>query len=591
MKLSKIYANQPDFKAISFHNGLNIIYADVNARVDSATGKEHPHNLGKTSLVELIDFMLLKKVKKGSFFYKHSSVFAAWTFYLEVELNNGKFLTIRRSVGSHPKISFKEHFTKNSNFINESDWDFENLSLNSTKAEESPIRIFEEYLSFDIIPDFGFRKTLGYFLRTQNDYRDVFRLDKFRGSDAHWKPALYALLGFDATSVEQKYKLESEKTDEKNFIAKLQVEDESEEVYKLKAAIDAKEQEKKILTSELQKFDFYKQEQSINYELVNNVETNISDLNKERYRLDYELKQIRKSLDSDRKESVDFSDVEQLFSELQVYFPDSLKKDYEAVSNFSRQISSERQKYLKQEFTSISHRLGKIHDLLVEENRKRSELLSALKERDTFVKYQEYQNDLIKLGGEIATFEAQLKNANLISVHKEALEKTKVSIGQVGTKIKDQIDKDNPDYQGIRHLFQAAFKDIMGYTALLVVQPNKENNVDFETVVLSNSQDITGKGDGFTATKTLCACFALAVLGYYSKNSFYRFAYHDGVLGDAGDNPRLNTLETARKAGSDFKIQYIISAIKNDIPDLSLLKDGEIIRTLSESDTLFGIDF
>ena len=143
----------------------------------------------------------------------------------------------------HPKVSFKEHFTKNSNFVNEIDWDHENLSLNTKKAEDSPIRIFEEYLAFDVVTDFSFRQTLGYFLRNQNDYRDVFRLDKFRGSDSNWKPALYSLLGFDANLVEKKYALETEKSEVNNFITRLQNDSESDEVYKIKAAIDAKQQD------------------------------------------------------------------------------------------------------------------------------------------------------------------------------------------------------------------------------------------------------------------------------------------------------------------------------------------------------------
>ena len=105
MKISKIYSNHPEFKPITFHNGLNIIYGDVSINIDE-NGKEHPHNIGKTSLVELIDFLLLKKVVKGSFFYKHSAIFASWIFYLEIELNNGRYLTVRRGVGSHPKGSF-----------------------------------------------------------------------------------------------------------------------------------------------------------------------------------------------------------------------------------------------------------------------------------------------------------------------------------------------------------------------------------------------------------------------------------------------------------------------------------------------------
>ena len=63
MKLSKIYANNSQFKTIIFNEGFNIVYGDVEDVVDKTTNKVQEHNLGKTSLINLIDFLLLKKPK------------------------------------------------------------------------------------------------------------------------------------------------------------------------------------------------------------------------------------------------------------------------------------------------------------------------------------------------------------------------------------------------------------------------------------------------------------------------------------------------------------------------------------------------
>ena len=70
MKLSRLYSDDPRFKNIIFKDGLNVIYGYVTNR-DS----NDPHNLGKTALVHLIDFMLLKEVKKGNYFYNKRKVF------------------------------------------------------------------------------------------------------------------------------------------------------------------------------------------------------------------------------------------------------------------------------------------------------------------------------------------------------------------------------------------------------------------------------------------------------------------------------------------------------------------------------------
>ena len=97
MKLSKIYSNYTKFKPILFNSGFNIIYGDVEKEKD-INEKTGEHNIGKTSLVHLIDFMLLKGVSKGGFFQKNRESLGDWVFFLEIELNNGKYLTIRRSV-------------------------------------------------------------------------------------------------------------------------------------------------------------------------------------------------------------------------------------------------------------------------------------------------------------------------------------------------------------------------------------------------------------------------------------------------------------------------------------------------------------
>ena len=114
MKLSKIYANNQKFKPIIFNEGFNVIFANIDNEINQDTGKVQEHNLGKTSLVYLIDFLLLKGVDKNNLFGKpkNKENFSDWVFFLEIKLNNGEYLTIRRAVNPSTKTSFKKHFSK-----------------------------------------------------------------------------------------------------------------------------------------------------------------------------------------------------------------------------------------------------------------------------------------------------------------------------------------------------------------------------------------------------------------------------------------------------------------------------------------------
>jgi uncharacterized protein YydD (DUF2326 family) len=592
VKLSKLYANKASFEPIVFNSsGINIVLGDVTDGAFSDAGAaSHEHNLGKTSLVHLIDFMLLKKIDKKHLFGKRKEKFADWTFYLEIELNNKRYLTIQRSVNPNSKISFKEHIERHQTFNAGTSWDFEDLSLHSQK-EDNPLNVLQEYLDFNVADKYGFRSVLPYLLRTQNDYRDVFRLDKFRGADSTWKPPLYEVLGFDSSILETKYEYDSQISDDKKFIKRINSSQESEAVGKIRAAIEAKTRDRQELSAELDQFDFYAKEQGINTDLVKRIEFNIAKLNKEEYRLNYEVQQIRESLAGETAADPNLDDIRTLFNEVGLYFPDKLTKSYEDLVKFKSQLTSERSKYLKDELSELAAELDVVITKLADLNKERSKALMLLKEKDTFIKYKDYQEQLSKLDAEIAFYEAKLENAETVERYEKSLDDTRDKLRQLKNKVKTEISQENPDFKKIKQLFQEIYKSAFGYTALLTIEPNKEANIEVEVTVLNQADDLSGKGDGYTATKVLCSSFGLAILINYRDRSFFRFLYHDGALESWGDNPKTQFIDALRVYTKENDIQYIASIIKSDIPTGFAFTKEEVIRTLNDQNTLFGIDF
>ncbi len=593
MKLSKIYASDSRFTPINFNEGFNVIYGDVDIEVDHSTGKVQEHNIGKTSLVYLIDFLLLKGVNKNNFFGKYREKFSDWVFFLEVKLNNKEYLTIRRAVNPNTKISFKKHLSKNQDFIQEEDWDYKDISINSNDTKKKPKYILEKvYLQFDLYKEFNYRSFLSYLLRTQNDYQDVFRLNKFRGKDKDWKPSLFQLFGFNASLLQKKYDLDIEIAEENKHIKKLQSKhDSNSKIYKIKAAIEAKEIEKREIQEKIDYFDFYQKEKNINFDLVKNIEKEISKLNKKRYVSAHNIEQIQRSLESENKPLLQVNEIKQLFEEVKIFFPDSLSKDYKDVLNFSSQITKEREKYLKEELLDLQSNQEKTTEKLKQLNRDRGEILSFLKEKDTFVKYKKYQEDLIKIENEIFIYQQTLAGVKTIENYQKSISNTKDKIKEIADSIKNEIDTDSTDYQKIKRIFQKIYKKTFEFTALLIVEPNKAGNVNFETSVLNISQDLTGKGEGYTSTKILCASFVLAVLIHYSSNSFFRFAYHDGILESWGNNHKIHFINLIRDYCEEFGIQYILTLIKSDIPQNFQIENKEIVRTLGKKNVLFGFEF
>src|SRR5690606_32407218 len=97
--------------------------------------KKNSHSLGKTKLAEMIDFLFLKGVARNSnFLFKNKDkggklLFEDYIFYLELLLNSGKYLTIRRSVATPTKISFSLQDQSQDGFIPPQDWQQENISF------------------------------------------------------------------------------------------------------------------------------------------------------------------------------------------------------------------------------------------------------------------------------------------------------------------------------------------------------------------------------------------------------------------------------------------------------------------------------
>ncbi len=594
MKLSKLYANQPQFKTITFNSGFNVIYGDVaNKELSVEEVEVEVHNLGKTSLVHLINFMLLEKIDKTHYLSAYKEKFLNWEFFLEVKLNDGSYVTIKRTIDDPAKVSFKRHYFSDQDYTYEKNWDYSEMSLYSQKDEENAESIFtNQYLKFDINQNYSFRFFLGYALRTQDDYLDVFHLNKFKGKDMYWKPQLFDLLGFNPKLLDEKYDVDDQISLTNKLIRRTKPADE-EDKYEILAAIQAKEQEKLEAQADIDQFNFYAQDNEVNTDLVKDIEQQISILNSKKYNISSEIEQIQQSLEDEQPQSIEVKDLEQFFEEISVVFPNDLKREYSEVLSFSRQLSDERQKYLRTELKDQQSHLRNANNQLRDLNLQRAKLLSILTEKDSFAKFKEYQNRLSNIENQIFDYKQQLRDLSLVQVLDDEQKARKAKLDTLVAMIDNEIIEDPNDFIKIKKMFMDIYKSVFEYTATLVVKLNKDKNIEFQPNVLSGNvgENSSGKSKGYTSRKVMCAAFILSILTTYSDRSFIRFAYTDGILEGWGDNHKPIFIRTLRDLAEEYDIQFIISVINSDLPRDFTFKDGEIVRTLSKKDTLFNNDF
>lgn len=602
MQLSKLYCNKSGFKNITFKiNELNVIYADVKTEEKE---KKNSHDIGKTKFAEIVDFMLLKEIDKNHFFIKikkdGESIFHDFVFYLELYLNNGKYLTIKRSVASNTKISFAINDQTACGYLCPDNWLYEDIPLRKSKE------ILSGFLSMDFFHNkaYDYRKSISYSLRTQDDFKDVYKLNKFAGKDVNWKPFMFDLLGFKGELLQLKYDNDLRIDTINQLIKSMKSEysvspEQRDEIVAERSIIEAEFSE---IEEQIDKFNFYKQDKALIKQGIEEIENKIVLLNSVSYNLNYEIQKLRTSVKNNF--SFDINKVKKIFEETSIYFSEQLVFDYNELISFNNKLTTERNKLLKSTLMEKEEELKVLNSDLEKINDEREKLLAHLTDGDTFSKFKNCQKELVKVEGKLLKYQDKLNTIDSIIKKENEIEILRGNIKETIDELKkiNQSTDKNAKYSKIRALFNQYYKTIMNENAVLSWTINSNNNVDFISPKVKSKIDEkvdTAKDEGNTYMKLLCVVFDLAIICAYNEESYYRFVYHDDVLSQQDNGIKQRLLGLIDAITKKYKVQYILSAIRSDLPvdaedNIIPFRPQDIVLELHDKDvtgTLFGFEF
>ena len=585
MKLSRLYSSKPDlFEPVEFVSGLNVVMAEI--RLPENRNKD-THNLGKTTLGRMLDFGFLAGRDAKFFLFKHLDLFKNFDFFLEIELEDASYVTIRRGVDEATKISFKKHQAGHQDFsmLPLAEWDHQEVPFD--RARE----LLDGLLDWRALKPWAYRKGLGYLLRSQDDFRDVFHLRKFASGHADWKPFLAHILGFDAPLVARHYEKEEELA-QKQAIAqtiKNELGGSIEDISKIEGILLLKQKESEKKQKLLDAFDFRAQDKDRTKQLVDDVDEPIAALNAERYSLNQNRKKILTSLEDDQ---ILFNpdEAQRLFDEAGVLFKGQIKKDFQQLIAFNKAITEERRVYLQEERVEVDANLKRINAELSALGKKRSDILSFLSGTDVFSKYKQVSDDMVTLRADITSLERQRGFLHRLQDLRTDIRALTEERGRLQTQVEADVEKQNSDksslFSIIRLFFSEIVEEVINRKALLSVSPNKEGHLDFKAEILDESGNATSADLGHTYRKLLCIAFDMAVLRAHLDDKFPRFVYHDGVFESLDDRKKEILLSVIRRY-ADLGIQPVITLIDSDLParsntDDSVFVDSEIVLTLHD---------
>ncbi|MCB1059019.1 MAG: DUF2326 domain-containing protein [Calditrichaeota bacterium] len=584
MKLSSIYSNYPDeFSTVKFEPGLNVILGEIrfpqNIEKDS-------HNLGKSILGKIIDFCLLSKSTKEHFLQKRIAVFSKFEFLLEIELRKNDFLTIKRGVSDPNRISIKYHDTRWQDFSKLEDDEWSHSLLPFDKAKD----IVDGKLDLHGLRPWSFRKIVPFLIRSQDDYDQIFQVKKFAGPHSDWKPFIAHILGFPYENVVELYSTEDEKeakSQEESTIRK-EVGGTVEDISKIDGTLLVKRSAFDRKRIQLDEFDFRKFDQEKIKLVAEQLDSQIAQLNSERYSLNAARRRVKEVL-TDETILFDPKRAESLFAEANVLFPDQLKKDFVQLLEFNRKITEERRKYLNDELAEIEEGVSRIGKEINALGVKRKNALKFLGGSDVIEKFKSISQEMSNLQADIISLERRRESLARLQSLRAELRSLNNKIEQLKEAVENDVlnAESNDTFRNIRLFFNDIVESVIGRKAVLSVSPNRDGHLEFKYDLLDVQENLTSQGDGFTYRKFLCIAADLAILRAHIDSAFPHFVFHDGVF-DALDPRKRISLMRVIRSYCDLGLQHIVTLIDSDIPavpesDVSFFSDSEVVLRLHDN--------
>jgi uncharacterized protein YydD (DUF2326 family) len=576
----RLYSNHKEFEEISFHSGLNVILGEIRLKKDR---DKDTHNLGKSTLCQILDFCLLKPRKNKSFPFKYDGLLHDYVFYLEMQLADGRYLTIRRGVASASKIWL--HTTNECGIdardLDDKDWTHSCLPFDRAKI------LVDGLLDYGSLQPWSYRKVLGYLFRGQLDFGDVFRPTIFRGKDKDWKPFLLHIMGFDFEIFNRRYELEAEieQLKEREHMLVGQLPEGNDDSGELDALLAIKQREVDDLQAFLDDFRLEPHDQKAVNELVEHIDAHIGELNDRRYDLRHSIAQIEKSLN---KERLLFStrEAKSLFEEAGILFEGQIEHSFDQLLAFNADITEERRSYLMDDLREAREELKQVEEELTQLDIRRAKLLDQLGTRDVVVKYKAATNGLVERRTELESIRQRRECVRDLQHVRRQIASKKSELATCDAEIHDEIDRvSDVQSTGLFAHLRSEFDDIVykviSQHGMLSVSANAEGHAEFKAEISDIRGMSTSQDEGVTYKKLLCVAFDLALLLAHEAKGFPDFVYHDDAFGGL-DNRKKENLRDIMRSCANRGVQQIVTAIDSELPTPDFFEAGEITLRLHD---------
>lgn len=572
MYLKKLTIKTPTnvIREMDFKAGLNLIIDNT----DDVSSKSTGNNVGKTTVLKLIDFCLgadaniiyTDTENNKDIYQEVKDYLMEKQVIIELELieniadQNSKTIIIERNFLSRKKAIHK---------------------INGKDILEKD---FNDELEKQIFPNINvkkptFREIISHNIRYKDDSinKTLKTLNKFT-KNVEYETLYLFLLGLERDDADKKQALTTKIAQEVKFKERLE-KSKDKTTYEL----SLKMIEDQINELNIKKDTFNLNDSlEIDLEELNNVKYNINKVSSQISKME-----IRKSLIKEAKaelenniSTIDINQLRILYKEVTLNI-DTIQKTFEDLLNYHNKMIVEKIKFISHDLPELENKLQyaktELNELLSEEKR----LSEKISKGDTFEELEkviEQLNEKYMTKGEYESAIAQIteveENINTLNKQIDEIDNVLFS-SEFENKLKAQLVKFNKCFSTVsKELYDES------YALTYKVSTNKKTGKSTYEFNSFNANMSSGKKQGEIL------CFDLAYLLFAEKENIPSLKF---LLNDKKELMHDHQLIKVAEYVRNKNMQLVISILKDKLPE-EALGTAHIVVKLSQNDRLFRIE-
>lgn len=542
MRLTKLWCDPPQFQPIEFRSGLNIIMAH---RTEGASATDTTNGVGKTTFAKIVDFCLLASVDSASLL--RNPELQHLTFFLQFTGPDGEYV-VSRSLQSAEIVTLLSPTGDTRQFkVNDARSLFGDLFLGTApEGKKRPtFRQVMNYLIRDekegfIVPFESFRR-----MRTQ----DVVTLTLFLMDLDHTLPEQLEQIAKDREQLEQIAKGLRSNLEREGFSAKAALLTQRAEV--------ARELDKR--EKQLNDFRVLPEYRELQHE-VTDLAQRMTALRNKNFLEQRRVEEYHRLL-HDETTQVDLDVAQSIYEELNVEFPQLLKRGLEEVIAFQKSVSVAERRFVEKEIRVLSERIEQRTRTIEELDTRRSLITKRLAEHGALDEYQTLSGLLVNLRERLATLDAYRRMFEQLEGVENDLSHLKHKEEETRSEIREYLRNSEQRLVELNMLFSNAFRSLYGHGAYINVTFPKRSFVLERTAEEGEEFESLGKNHASIFCYDIALLIANAV-----RQPFPHFVLHDGVF--TGVDPRQ-----VRNA-----LQFVIESLGPDLQYICTMNSSEVLE-------------